>query len=159
MCDMCNGMSLAEANAKIDAFIERHGWAVQYVEDKDPGKVFGYTIGLTVIGEPEFLVRGMTMGQTQDMFSGLVDCILLRGEHFGNGHTATWIDGRHLYFSRMRRAQDFAYGAFNRYGPATRVLEIHFMNQPMYPRSTATQRSRLGDPRRPPAVAHPTRFV
>ncbi|MBV1777945.1 DUF4262 domain-containing protein [Paeniglutamicibacter sp. ABSL32-1] len=126
MCDMCDGMSKTEQLRHVQEIIDEHGVAVCYVEDNDPQKCFGYTVGLTPHNAQEFLVRGMNHEDTSLMLNGFADSVLERGEHFDHGHTANWRDGRILHFNHMRGAREFACDAFNLYGPRARVLEIHF---------------------------------
>ncbi|MDQ0093340.1 DUF4262 domain-containing protein [Paeniglutamicibacter psychrophenolicus] len=137
MCLQCDGWSAAEVERHINNLIEQHGWAFQYVEDPNPRRCFGYTMGLTKLGEPEFLVRGLDMADTNTMFTGFVSSVIDRHEHFDNGHTSNWVDGRLLYFSTMHGATKYALGAYARYGHGTRVLEIHFMDREVPPATPA----------------------
>ncbi|WP_411731377.1 DUF4262 domain-containing protein [Paeniglutamicibacter sp.] len=129
MCLECDGWSAEEVQRSINNLIEQHGWAIQYVEDPNQRRCFGYTMGLTALGEPEFLVRGQDMNDTNAMLNGFAMSVVRRHEHFDNGHTADWSNGQKLYFSTMHGATKFALGAYARYGHGTRVLEIHFMDR------------------------------
>ena len=129
MCLECDGWTADEVRQNINNLIDQHGWAVQYVEDPNPRRCFGYTVGLTKLGEPEFLVRGMDLRETSDLLNGFAMSVVRRREHFDNGHTADWAAGQKLYFSTMHGSTKFALGAHARYGHATRVLEIHFMDR------------------------------
>lgn len=129
MCLQCDGVSAAEVERRLNNLIKQHGWAFQYVEDPDLRRCFGYTMGLSKLGEPEFLVRGLDMTDINRMFTGFVSSVIEHHEHFDNGHTAHWVDGRLLYFSTMHGASKYALGAYARYGRGTRVLEIHFMDR------------------------------
>ncbi len=133
MCLQCDGWSAAEVERHINDLILQHGWTFQYVEDPNPRRRFGYTMGLTKLGEPEFLVRGLDMADTRRLFSGFVSAVIDRHEHFGNGHTANGPDGKRVYFYAMHGARRFALGAYARYGNATRVLELHFLAQDVPP--------------------------
>lgn len=139
MCDMCNGMTKAEQLKRIRGLIDEHGVAVYYVEDPNPGKCFGYTVGLTLRNAQEFLVRGLDHEDTNTMLNGFADSVLRHGEHFQHGHTSTWRDGRILHFNRMPGVRDTAPVAFTLYGPRTRVLEIHFAQPPMPQAATAIE--------------------
>jgi hypothetical protein len=137
MCLQCDGWSAQEVERQINNLIEQHGWAVQYVEDPNPRRRFGYTVGLTKLGEPEFLVRGLDMDETMDVLNGFARSVTSRREHFDNGHTANGPGGQKLYFSAMHGATKFALGAYSRYGHGTRVLEIHFMDREVPPATPA----------------------
>ena len=129
MCLMCDGYTDSQITAMLNADIETHGWTVQYVEDPIPARRFGYTIGLTLKGEAEFLVRGMDLQDTCTMLNGLATSVIKKHEHFAKGHTSSWIDGRKMYFSQMHGASKFALGAYARYGWDTKVLEVHFLDR------------------------------
>lgn len=129
MCLMCDGWSAEEVRQHIDNLIERHGWAIPYVESPNPRKIFGYTVGLTKIGAPEFLVRGLNMDDTVEMLNSLASAVAHRHERFAHGHTSDWCNGRTLYFSHMHGATNFALDAYSRYGSAVSVLEVHFLEQ------------------------------
>lgn len=137
MCLMCDGYTQSQVTAMLNAEIEAHGWSVQYVEDPNPTNCFGYTIGLSAKGEAEFLVRGMDMDDTCTMLNGLAASVIKKHEHFAKGHTATWRDGRKMYFSQMHGASKFALGAYARYGWDTKVLEVHFMDREIPPETAA----------------------
>lgn len=130
MCDECNGMSRKEVNERTDRWIKLYGRAITFVEASGNSRSFGYTIGLTRVGHPEFMVRGLDFEDTCQMLNGFSDSVLAGGERFGQGHTARWNDGRLLFFSTVRRGIDStAVGAYQRYGQRTRLLEISFISE------------------------------
>ena len=137
MCLECDGWTADEVRQSIDNLIGQYGWAVQYVEDPNLRRCFGYTVGLTKLGEAEFLVRGLETAETNRLLNGFATSVTRRHEHFDNGHTADGPDGRKLYFSTMHGATKFALGAYSRYGHGTRVLEIHFMDREVPPSTPA----------------------
>ena len=59
MCDMCNGMTREQVNAKTNRHIQEYGRSIVYVEADATSEPYGYTVGLSKVGHPEFLVRGM----------------------------------------------------------------------------------------------------
>ncbi|WP_430408069.1 DUF4262 domain-containing protein [Glutamicibacter halophytocola] len=59
MCDICDGMSIEEADARTDQCIRDYGRQVLFVEPGRYDQPFAYTIGLSLVGHPEFLVRGV----------------------------------------------------------------------------------------------------
>ncbi|KAA0976056.1 DUF4262 domain-containing protein [Paeniglutamicibacter gangotriensis] len=130
MCDVCDGMSPREQLRRIKESIDEQGVAVYYVEDPELHRCFGYTIGLTPHHAKEFLIRGMGHEDTKMMLGGFADSVLKNGEFFDHGHSADWRDGRILHFNNMDGAENFARVAFELYGSATRVLEIHFAQPP-----------------------------
>ncbi|WP_054820597.1 DUF4262 domain-containing protein [Arthrobacter sp. JCM 19049] len=50
--------------------IAQNGYAVYCIQDPNPKRVFGYTVGLTRLGQPEFLVRGISEEDTLIMLNG-----------------------------------------------------------------------------------------
>lgn len=137
MCLMCDGYTGAQVNALMNAEIDTHGWTIQLVEDPNTAKCFGYTIGLTAKAEPEFLVRGLNLKEISRLLNGFAESVIQRHEHFAHGHTASWHDGRKLYFSTMHGASKFALGVYARYGWQAKVLEVHFMDRDVPPASPA----------------------
>ncbi|WP_343832354.1 DUF4262 domain-containing protein [Glutamicibacter creatinolyticus] len=126
MCMMCDGMSAAEVEAHINGQIAQNGYAVYCIQDPNPKRVFGYTVGLTRLGQPEFLVRGISEEDTLIMLNGLARQVL-RGEYYDHGHTADWKDGRLMYFALKTGAGKYTLGVHRRYGLVARVLEVHLM--------------------------------
>ena len=60
MCDMCNGMTRKQVEAKADRQIRDHGRVVIFVEPDRMSQPFAYTVGFSRIGHPEFIsVRGL----------------------------------------------------------------------------------------------------
>ena len=57
MCDMCNGMTRKQVEAKADRQIRDHGRVVIFVEPDRMSQPFAYTVGLSRIGHPEFIVE------------------------------------------------------------------------------------------------------
>ena len=133
------------------------GGALQYVEDPNRRRCFGYTIGLAKRGEPEFLVRGLDMAETNRLLNGLATSVTRRHEHFDNGHTAEGPDGKKLHFSTMHGATKYALGAYDRYGHGTRVLEIHFMDREVPEATRALMYKSVSVPSFHGAVAGPNR--
>ncbi|MFL4474981.1 DUF4262 domain-containing protein [Paeniglutamicibacter sp. MACA_103] len=146
MCLQCDGWSAEAVERRINNLIEQHGWAIQYVEDPNPRRCFGYTMGLTKRGEPEFLVRGLDMEETNQLLNCFATSVARRHEHFDDGHTSNGPTGQKLYFSTMHGATKFALGAYARYGHGTRVLEIHFMDRDVPPPSSALMFASISAP-------------
>ncbi|GAA1407446.1 hypothetical protein AUR04nite_14760 [Glutamicibacter uratoxydans] len=128
MCDQCNGMSRKEVQERTDGWIKKYGRAVVFVEPGPRTQSYGYTVGLTKAGHPEFLVRGLDFKDTCQMLNGFADSVLVGHERFGQGHTSRWKDGRLLFFSVLSgRLDAIVRDAFDRYSGRTRVLEINFV--------------------------------
>lgn len=130
MCDMCDGMSRKQVNAKTNRHIQEYGRSIVYVESAAVSEAYGYTVGLTKIGHPEFLLRGMGPEDTLQMLNGFSESVLTRGEKFGQGHTANWKDGRILFFSAVSGPLHLLIpAAYSRYAQRTRLLEISFVGE------------------------------
>lgn len=142
MCMMCQGMSAEQFETRISGFIEQHGYAVIFVEDKDPRQAFAYTVGLTKVGQPEFLVRGVNQSDTFMMLDRLAHDVL-GGEYYAHGHTAGWKDQRVLYFADQSDAGKYALNVFHRYGVAAKVLEIHLVDRYLLERTCARHRDEI----------------
>ncbi|MFJ2618693.1 DUF4262 domain-containing protein [Glutamicibacter sp. NPDC087344] len=127
---MCNGMTREQVNAKTNRHIQEYGRSIVYVEGNESNEPYGYTVGLSKIGHPEFLVRGLNAEDTIMMLNGFSESVLTRGEKFGQGHTSHWRDGRLLYFSTVSgRLHLLIPAAYSRYAQRTRLLEISFVGQ------------------------------
>ncbi|RKS18022.1 uncharacterized protein DUF4262 [Arthrobacter sp. AG1021] len=130
MCDMCNGMTREQVNAKTNRHIQEYGRSIVYVEADASSGSYGYTVGLSKVGHPEFLVRGMGPEDTMQMLNGFSESVLSRGEKFGQGHTANWKDGSLLFFSTVSgRLHLLIPAAYSRYAQRTRLLEISFVGE------------------------------
>mgnify|MGYP000846760437 FL=1 len=71
----------------VRAMVDKHGWAVQYVEsDRAP---YAYTVGLHEHGLPELLVTGLPPRRTARLLNGVAG-YLLRG---GRPVPGEWIEG------------------------------------------------------------------
>lgn len=57
MCDRCGGVSDEQYARQIERNIQTYGWTMQYIEgDGGRNPAFGYTLGLSLYGHPEFIV-------------------------------------------------------------------------------------------------------
>jgi len=54
MCDMCDGMSLADVEVRSDQCIRDFGRQALFVEPGRFSQPYAYTIGLSLRGHPEF---------------------------------------------------------------------------------------------------------
>ena len=142
MCLMCEGKSAAEVERRINGHIAEHGFSVICVQDPNPKRVIGYTVGLTKIGQPEFLVRGVCQEDTMMMLDGLARDVL-RGARYAHGHTADWKGGQWLYFVSKNGAGKQALVAYRRYAAALRVLEIHLVDRDLVQHACKGHRDRV----------------
>ncbi len=130
MCDMCNGMTRKQVEAKADRQIRDHGRVVIFVEPDRMSQPFAYTVGLSRIGHPEFIVRGLNAEDSIQLLYGYSDSVLDCNEVFAHGHTGRWKDGTLLYFSKIssgiRKQVPMAY---QRYGESTGLLEVLFVGR------------------------------
>lgn len=127
MCDICNGMTRKQVEAQTAQRIRDYGREIIYVEGDECCEPYAYTVGLSKIGQPEFLVRGLDVADSMQMLNGFSASVLENHEHFAHAHTSCWKDGRLLVFSNIstgiRLQVPYAY---RRYGESVRVLEILF---------------------------------
>jgi hypothetical protein len=57
MCYQCGGMPAEQYSRQLLDNIRTYGWTLQYVEgDGERNPAFGYTLGLSLRGHPEFIV-------------------------------------------------------------------------------------------------------
>jgi hypothetical protein len=57
MCDVCGGATAPEVLSSIEARIQTYGWTSLFVQgDGERNPAFGYTLGLSQYGHPEFIV-------------------------------------------------------------------------------------------------------
>lgn len=142
MCLMCDGKSAAEVERRISGHIAKYGFSVICVQDPNPKRVIGYTVGLTKIGQPEFLVRGVCQEDTMMMLDGLARDVL-HGARYAHGHTADWKDDRWLYFVSRNGMGKQALVAYRRYATAVRVLEIHLVDRDVLQRTCSEHRGQV----------------
>lgn len=130
MCDMCNGMTRKQMEARTDQRIRDYGREVIFVEPDRFSQSFAYTVGLSRIGHPEFVVRGLDAEDSIQMLNGFAASVLEGNEVFAHGHTARWTDGTLLYFSKIssgiRKQVPLAY---QRYGESLGLLEVLFIGR------------------------------
>lgn len=91
---MCNGQSIDDYVDSVQGMIERHGWALQYVnsddENSDPldGEIlpaFCYTVGLTTFGHPEIVLVGRAADESAAVLNALGRRVSVAGERFDAG--------------------------------------------------------------------------
>lgn len=58
MCWACDHGSASHLE-QVGRLIDRHGWAVQYVETGRAQAPYAYSVGLTAVGLPELVVTGL----------------------------------------------------------------------------------------------------
>lgn len=128
MCDMCNGMTRKEIQARTTQRIRDYGREVVFVEPDSQSESFAYTVGLSRVGHPEFMVRGLDLADSMQMLNGFAASVLESNEIFAHAHTSRWKDGRLLYFSKVTSGiRVTATAAYERYGEGTALLEILFV--------------------------------
>ncbi|SCC44700.1 protein of unknown function [Arthrobacter sp. NIO-1057] len=130
MCDICDGMSMEEADARTDQCIRGYGRQVLFVEPDRFSQPYAYTIGLSLVGHPEFLVRGLNRQQSMQVLNGLSGAVLEHNEVFANGQTCRWDENTILYFSRISsKIREEAPWAYSRYRDGMRLLEVLFLGR------------------------------
>jgi len=130
MCDICDGMSIEEADARTDQCIRDYGRQVLFVEPGRYDQPFAYTIGLSLVGHPEFLVRGLGNQESVQMLNGLSGAVLEHNEVFAHGHTCRWDEDTILYFAKISsRIGHEAPWAYSRYGESMSLLEVLFLGR------------------------------
>lgn len=130
MCDICDGASYEDVEARTDQCIRDFGRQILFVEPDRFSQSHAYTIGLSKTGHPEFLVRGLDFEDSMQLLNGLAASVLDHHEVFAHGHTARWEDGVFLYFSKLTsRIRDEAPWAYRRYGASMGLLEVLFIGR------------------------------
>jgi hypothetical protein len=85
MCDICGGMTDDEYAMRIVDNIRTHGWTVQYVLGEDQrNPPFGYTLGLSLRGHPEFIIFNCPQDGTYKTLEPLAHAVL-GGRRFDEG--------------------------------------------------------------------------
>jgi hypothetical protein len=67
------------------AIIDRVGWAVTMVGAGDRDRGFAYTVGLTALSAPEFVIAGLPSGVMQNLLNDLAVRVVSHGERFTSG--------------------------------------------------------------------------
>jgi hypothetical protein len=110
VCVICHGLGPAQTTEGIGRYIALHGWAFQSVLAPD-GIPMAYTVGLTDVGEPELVVRGLPQADAHDILDELAHRPL-RG---GTGLRAGWTtdgSGQRLLLSPYPHPQDLMRAVF-----------------------------------------------
>jgi hypothetical protein len=85
MCDICGGMTDDDYAMRIAGNIQVHGWTVQYVLGEDRrNPPFGYTLGLSLRGHPEFIIFNCPQDGTYKTLEPLAQAVL-GGRRFDEG--------------------------------------------------------------------------
>ncbi|WP_172511521.1 DUF4262 domain-containing protein [Glutamicibacter mishrai] len=130
MCDICDGMSIEEADARTDQCIRDYGRQVLFVEPDRFSQPYAYTIGLTLVGHPELLVRGLDYQDSLQMLNGLSGAVLEHNEVYVHGQTCRWDANTILYFSKISsRISHEAPWAYSRYRESMGLLEVLFLGR------------------------------
>ena len=127
MCDMCNGMTRKQVEAQTAQRIRDYGREIIYVEGDECHEPYAYTVGLSKIGHPEFLVRGLDVEDSLQMLTDfqhpylrIMSTLLTRIPRAGKTGGFWFSPG---ISTGIRLQVPFAY---RRYGESVRVLEILF---------------------------------
>ncbi|WP_328994891.1 DUF4262 domain-containing protein [Kribbella sp. NBC_01245] len=89
MCGMCGGEKIAESWRRICDGILSVGWALVTIPDDGPrNPSFAYTMGLSELGHPEFIVFGRSDLEAHAAVAPLAHAVL-RGEFFDEGDDLT----------------------------------------------------------------------
>ncbi|SNT08182.1 protein of unknown function [Rhodococcoides kyotonense] len=124
MCAMCDGRSLEEYLHGIEELIDRHGWALQYVESggEDPDDssgidpAFCYTIGMTAYGHPEIVITGRDPAESASALNSLARQVAVGRQRFEAG-MRVWAKGFDFYFVDVERSDEWLTIADRMYPP------------------------------------------
>ncbi|MBY6410147.1 DUF4262 domain-containing protein [Rhodococcus sp. BP-252] len=129
MCAMCEGRSFPEYLRSIEELIDKHGWALQYVESDTRGSLadlphgridpaFCYTIGLTAHGHPEIVVTGRDPSDSAAILNALARRVVVGGDRLGAGmHVSA--AGFDFYVVDVDRTDEWLAMANGIYSPAS----------------------------------------
>lgn len=130
MCDLCDGATPEEVDARTDQCIRDYGRQVLFVEPGRFSQPYAYTIGLSLVGHPEFLVRGLDMPDSMELLNGLSGFVLEEKEIYAHGHTGCGPAGTYLYFAKISSGiRHEAPWAYRRYGETMGLLEVLFVGR------------------------------
>lgn len=121
MCWLCDHPS-ATIDDYLDilrAEIDKHGWAVQYVEDER--HPFAYTVGLHAHGLAELVVTGVTPERAMMLLDGIADYCIKRVQP-KPGETMT-VPGGIAEFVQVIRPDAHLLNAVRIYGPDVCALQ------------------------------------
>ncbi len=71
--------------ARLDAMVEEHGVAIQYVGSNGGETSFGYTVGLSLVPHADFILFALTPQLTQGILNDLAFAVLRGGMRFESG--------------------------------------------------------------------------
>jgi hypothetical protein len=122
MCGQCDGKSKRQVQDEFRAMVDRHGWAVQFVDGDVENPAFGYTVGLTDFGHHEILVTGRTMRQTYDILQELA-LMVVAHHHVLEAGMVLELHSRPVCLLPMDRPADVLLTADAFYGRRLRALQ------------------------------------
>lgn len=123
MCWKCDhpDSTVEEWLDAIRELVDKHGWAVQYVEsERSP---FAYTVGLHEHGLPELLVTGLPPQRTAYLLNN-VAAYLMKGGRPIPGELMATPDGPPLEFVQVQQPDAHLYVAVTLYGPDVKALQL-----------------------------------
>jgi hypothetical protein len=121
---MCDDPTLtaSDMRGRLAAIIDEQGWAVQFVEAEGRHPSLVYTIGLTDVGVPELMARGLStqdLGELNEIAHECVHDLLRVG-------SSVEISGR-LYRLVPQPDTSQMLGALDFYGSRVRALRLRPM--------------------------------
>lgn len=123
-------MSIAEADARTDPCIRDYRRQVLFAEPDELNQPYAFTIGLTLVGHPEFLVRGLNYQESLQMLNGLSGAVLEENEVFVHGQTCRLDENTILYFAEISsRIGHEAPWAYSRFCESMGLPEVLFLGR------------------------------
>ncbi|WP_417221035.1 DUF4262 domain-containing protein [Arthrobacter sp.] len=123
MCQICDGMSVEEAQRREDRQIARVGWTIQHVESEDPSGRLSYTIGLSKLRHPELVMLGSPPQLAQAVLMDAAAQVRGKAHRFEVGGRWSWA-GRRYRVANGRHRTRLLLGARRRYGKGITAVEF-----------------------------------
>lgn len=126
MCALCDGRSMAEYVRSVEDLVDRHGWALQYVDSSTPDSyeefggsitpAFCYTVGLTALGHPEIVITGRAASESASVLNALARRVAVGDDSLRAG-IHSWAAGFDLYFVDVAQCEEWLVIANRLYSP------------------------------------------
>lgn len=78
-------MGFEDALERLDRIVDAHGVAVQYVGPGNEEPPFAYTVGLSLVDHPEFLIEGLSIEISHQLLNDMALSVLRGHMRFDSG--------------------------------------------------------------------------
>jgi hypothetical protein len=148
MCWMCDHPTATRRDylSHLRSLIDKHGWAVQFVEGGRHRAPYAYTVGLTLLGKPELVATGMAAYRAAKLLNEVASHVVHATE-LVPGERVPLIGGPLIEFVEVDQPAAHLLVAREFYGAGIRGLQVvHADDRGHWPWDIAYRGGRGGQP-------------